>query len=128
MEETSITHIAHTNANMVLGNVYFSRELFVEMINEIEKQYEYDRKCSDAFKVILPNDYVSNYDNHWLQNQLLKVLQIAMNDNDKNSWIEYYLWELDFGKKYKVGCASNKDGSPIDLSDAGRLWDYLNVA
>ena len=128
MEETLKNHNNPDNANMVLGNVYFSRELFVETINEIEKQYEHDRKCSDAFKVILPNDYVSNYANHWLQNQLLKVIQIAMNDDHKYSLIEYFLWELDFGKKYKVGCMKNRDGSPIDFSDAGRLWDYLNVA
>lgn len=80
------------DAKPLLCEVVFTKDLFIETIHEIEKQYNHDRKCSDAFKVILPNDYTSNYANHWLQNQLIKILQIAMNDNHKGSWIEYYLW------------------------------------
>lgn len=101
------------------------KELFVETIEAIEKQYRHDEKCGEAFRTILPNDFVTGYDTHWLQNQLVKLLQIAMNDEHKDSWIEYFIWELDFGKKYYDRCATNRDGSPIDLSSAGAFWDYL---
>lgn len=111
----------------MLGNVVFSKELFVETINEIEKQHRHDSKCSEAFRVILPNDYISNYANHWLQNQLVKVLQIAMNDNHKDSWIEYYMWEIDFGVKYSKGCVKIQ-GKDFELKTASDLWDLLNVA
>ncbi|NCN86754.1 hypothetical protein GW932_02885 [archaeon] len=111
----------------MLGNVIFSKDLFIKTIDEIEKQHRHDFKCSEAFRVILPNDYVSNYANHWLQNQLVKILQLAMNDNHKHSWIEYYMWELDFGLKYTKGCVKihNKD---FELKTASDLWDLLNVA
>lgn len=114
--------------NMVLGEVYFSRDFFIETINQLEKQYNHDTKCSEAFQVILPNDFISNYNNHFITNQLLKIVQIAMNDNHKESWIEYFIYELEFGKHYKEGCASLKDGTNIDLSNAGSLWDFLNLA
>lgn len=113
--------------NPVLCEVVFTKDLFIEIINEIEKQYNHDRKCSDAFKVILPNDYTSNYANHWLQNQLLKILQIGMNDNHKYSWIEYYLWELDFGRKWKKDSVKVK-GKNFKLQNAYDLWDLLNLA
>lgn len=116
-----------TDVYTVLGNVVFSKDLFIETINEIEKQHRHDSKCSEAFRVILPNDYISNYANHCLKNQLIKVLQLAMNDNHNHSWIEYYMWELDFGLKYSKGCVKiqKKD---FELKNASDLWDLLNVA
>ena len=126
-KQTLNTTECGNKSNPLLCEVYFSRELFVETINELEKQYNHDTKCSDAFRVILPNDFVSNYDNHFITNQLIKIIQIAMNDNHKHSWIEYYMYELDFGKKYKFGCATMKDGTNIHLSNAYCLWDFLNL-
>ncbi len=108
------------------NNLQFTKKLFIETINEIEKQYNHDHKCSSAFRVILPNDYTTCYDNHWLQNQLVKLLQIAMNDNHEHSWIEYYLWELSFGKKYKPGCLKI-DGKNFKLKTPSDLWDLLNL-
>ena len=112
----------------VLGNIVFSKELFIETISEIEKQVRHDSKCSDAFQIILPSDWISSYDNYFLQNQLLKILQIAMNDNHKDSWIEYFMWELDFGNEYKTGCVTFH-GKNFKLKTPSDLWDLLhNVA
>ena len=99
--------------------------LFVETINAIKSQYEHDTKCSEAFKLILPNDYTSSYDNHWVINQLIKLLQIEFKDNHKDSWIEYFIYELDFGKKHKLGYAKTDLGEPINLSTAEYLFDFL---
>ncbi len=100
------------------------KELFIETIEAIKKQSEHDVKCSEAFQIIFHDTHVGLYDNHLLNNQLVKLLQVAMNDEHKDSWIEYYIYELDFGKNYRPGCATDKDGD-IDLSDAGGLWEYL---
>lgn len=111
--------------NRVICNIQMSRELFSETIEILKKQRAHDRKCSKAFSVILPNDFISNYDNSLLENQLVKLLQIAMDDEFKHSWIDYFMHELDFGRDYKEGCATMKDGSNIDLSSADSLYDFL---
>ena len=80
-----------------------TKELFVESIKMIQKQHEVDSECSMAFEKLLPNDYVSGYDNSSLYKQLIKLLQVLTKDDEQNSWIDYYIWELDFGKKYKDG-------------------------
>lgn len=126
MDKTSNNHDIPPIENLLLGGVIFTKDLFIETINEIQKQHDNDRKCSEAFKVILPNDHTSNYDNHWLQNQLIKVLQIAMNDNHENSWIEYYLWELDFGRKWKEG-SIKVNSKNFKLQNVHDLWDILNI-
>ena len=100
-----------------------SKKLFVETINELQKQFKHDDKCSNAFKIILPEDYVSAYDNHWIQNALIKLLQIQF--DDKGSWIEYFIYDLNFGKEYKGVCVTDENGINIKLSSAGKLYDFL---
>ena len=102
-----------------------TRELFVETIGEMKKQMQHDVKCSKAFSVILEDDWISTYNNTFLWNQLLRILKLAMDDSHKDSWIEYFIWELDFGKHYRDGCVSNTDGSVINIKTSGALWDFL---
>ena len=101
-----------------------TKELFIESIEQLQKQYEHDLKCSEAFRVILPHDYLSGYDNSKLQEQLVKILQVEMNDEGDHSWIEYYIWELDFGKDFKDGCVMI-DKQPFELKTPSDLWELL---
>ncbi len=103
---------------------FFTKQLFIDTIYQIEYQYIHDKKCSDAFKTILPNDYISQYDNHRLQNQLIKILKIATNDNQEHSWIDYYIYELEFGNKWKPGNVEIKNKS-VRLKTPSDLWDLL---
>lgn len=102
-----------------------SKELFVETMNILHEQYKHNRKCSEAFGVILPDTMVCYTGGEKVETQLIKILKLAMVDNIKHSWIEYFIYELEFGAKYRKGCASRKDGSFIDLTDSSKLYDYL---
>ena len=115
------TSLPHENP---LFQVEFTKELFVETINEIEKQYIHDCKCAEAFGIIFTDDFISGYKNHWLQNQLLKILQIAMKDS--SDWTGYYMWELDFGRKWRQGSVTI-EGKDFKLQTASDLWDLLNL-
>ena len=90
-----------------------SKEKFIQVIYSIQKQLDYDNKCHDAFSVILKNDYVSGYDYSLVLNSLIELLKIEFNDDE--DWIEYFIWELDFGKKYKDGMITNKNNEIIHL-------------
>jgi len=105
-----------------------NRELFIETIEKIEQQHLHDVKCSKLLGQVYSNGFEANlmYENHLLMNQVIIILQVQMNDeNGHHSWIGYFLWELDFGKKNKELQAFRQDNSIIDLSDAGKLYDYL---
>jgi hypothetical protein len=105
--------------------IKMTKKLFTETIQALQNQYDHDSKCNEAFKVILPDDFVIGYKNNFLSNQIVKLLQVAMNDEQAHSWIEYWLYELEFGKQYKKGCVTEKDGSVIDISSAGKLYEFL---
>ena len=117
----------HLSHNDKLGIIVFTKELFCETVNEIERQLTHDHECAIAFQKILPNDHISGYDSHWILNQTIKIIQIAMNDYHEHSWIEYYMWELHFGRKWKKGMVKIK-GKDFKLQTAIDLWDILNVA
>ncbi len=106
-----------------------SRELFIETIEKIKQQYQHDVRCSKLLSQIYPNAFEANlmYQNNLLVNQIVKILQVELNDELPHSLVEFFIWELDFGKKQKQGNCSawRKDGSAIDLSDAGKLYDFL---
>lgn len=105
-----------------------NKEIFIETINSLEKQYNHDRECSDALSIVF-NDgdlrQILTYNNSIVVEQTIKLLKILMHDNHKDSWIDYYIYELDYGHKYKPGSVTNADDSNIDLSDAGALYEFL---
>lgn len=105
-----------------------NKSLFIETIQVLQKQYEKDEGKAKLLAQVFPDAFDANlmYDNHLITNQIVKILQEQMNDVGPDSWIEYFLWELDFGRKYKPGCVIQQDGTHIDLSDAGSLWEFLN--
>jgi hypothetical protein len=105
--------------------IKISKELFIETINKIKEQIDHDDKCWEAFKIILPNDFVTGYDNNIVIGQLIKILKVATKDDHKDSWIEYFIYELHFGKKYAEGCATYKNGENIDLSTPEDLYEFL---
>lgn len=46
---------------------------------------------------------------------------------DKNDWIPYWLYELEFGKKYREGYVKDKDGKNISLGTLEDLWNLLEI-
>ena len=54
---------------------------------------------------------------------LIKLLHQLM--NDKQGWIEYWLYDCDYGKSFKMGSVTDKDGLAIDLSTPDLLYDFL---
>lgn len=53
----------------------------------------------------------------------IEMLEIVM--NDRNHWISWWCFDLEFGAKYRDGCVLDYDGKNIDLSTAEKLYDFL---
>ena len=107
-----------------------NKELFIEAIEAIQKQVKLDIEVSKHLGKAFPDAFEANLlpKNHFLQNALLHVLQVEMNDLQLyelgQSWIEYFLWELNFGEEnYRLKVTDN--GKNIPMSNASELYDYL---
>lgn len=101
-----------------------SKTQFVDAIEAIKKQLEHDRNCAEKLKDVYKDAFKANllYDNSYVVDGLLKLLKEIF--NDKSGWIEYFIYEMDFGSK-DLG-VWRADKSKVDLSDAGKLYDFLN--
>jgi hypothetical protein len=102
-----------------------SKKLFIETIEALKTQRDIDNKCSDAFKVILPNDHTSCYNNHTIIDQLIKLLAICVNDAKEDyseGLIYYFVYELNFGKQERAVTYKNK---LYYLRTAKKLWDLI---
>ena len=100
-----------------------TKELFIATINSIKKQIEIDRKNSSMLQEMFPDDIIYCGDNSELFNALNKILKESM--KDEYDWIDYFIYELDFGEKYRNGMVKESDGSIIDLSNVERLYEFL---
>lgn len=106
-------------------NLVIDRELFVRVMFNLERQFHHDERCQRAFSVILPHADITGYDNRHIEDQLVELLQRAFDDEGQSSWIWYFIYELDFGRKALEPMAWREDRTPINLSSAGALYDWL---
>lgn len=107
------------------------KQLFIEAIEAIQKQLQLDSEVSKHLGKAFPYAFEANLlpRNHFLLNALIHVLQVEMNDLQLceygQSWIEYFLWELNFGEEnYRKKVTQN--GKEIKMSNAAELYDFLN--
>jgi len=104
-----------------------SREIFIASIDAIEKQFKHDEECEKAIHVLF-EDGQGFYDYSEVLLALEQVLKVEFNDQNKDSWIDYFIYELDFGKKWtKSSITHEVDGKKISIKmrNAGELYDYL---
>ena len=86
--------------------------IFLKIINDLKEQDRKDTKFHKAAGkcCLMGNGFY--YDYSLVLNSLLLLLKEIFNDD--SGWIEYYIYELDYGKKYKEGCVTqNKKNIPL---------------
>lgn len=103
-----------------------TKKIFIETIRKIQLQQEHDIQVSHYLGKAFPSAFEANLmpDNHWLVSQLIKILETELEDLECK-WIEYFMYELDFGRSFKLGMVTDENHEVVDLSDAGKLWEFL---
>lgn len=99
-----------------------SKKQFVEILKTIQEDLEYSDRINNSLSDLLDDGggFVKNES----LNMLIKILCYLFDDSGPESDIDYFIWELDFGKKYYDGCFGYKDKN-IDISSSEKLFDYL---
>jgi len=101
-----------------------SKELFCEAVRELQRAYDYQEGLNDYFSANNVDGYVFQPDCSMV---LIKVLEDVMNastDDVIGSDLSYFCYELDFGRKFKMGDVT-EDGRDVDFSSPESLYDYL---
>ena len=102
-----------------------SKEKFVEIINRLKSYNELQNKINDLFKENIDNkemDFVNAGSICIGHESVVVYLLERMFDTDM---ISYFIYELNYGEKYKAGCVLDENMNEIDLSTAEKMYDYL---
>ena len=83
-----------------------SKDLFVETINFIKERNEFEIKLNDMLTEEY-NDCVFCPSDRWF-NKVVQLLSAGFDYEDEiiSDWIYYFIFELDFGRKWKEGCVT----------------------
>lgn len=99
-----------------------SKEEFVAIINNVEAVCRYQEGLNNYFMKSGVEGYIFQPD---CSADVLRLLHVMYKEADKDEWISYFCFELDFGKKWTPGMITNKDGSNIILDTPESLYDLL---
>lgn len=110
-----------------MKNITIIKPLFKSAIRALQQQRDHDRKCTKALATVFPADHIiCGYDTHVVEEMLVAILKQAMDDDHKHSWIDYYIYELDFGRSWKESSITI-DNKSIRLQTIDDLWELLTM-
>jgi hypothetical protein len=58
------------------------------------------------------------------ESTVVRLLKLIM--DDQADWIEYFIYELDYGRKYEPGMILDEKSNDIDISSSGKLYDFIS--
>ena len=100
------------------------KDLFVQTINFMQERND----AMDKINKVFTNEFEDSvfYPYFKYEAQLIKVLAASFDYDDDviKDWIEYYCFDLDFGRQHKLGCVTD-NLIPIPLGTPEELYDFL---
>ncbi len=97
---------------------------FIDALGAIATQLDEDRRLSAAMSEIISADCGKVwFDTRFALPGLLKLLSTVMQDT--SGWLEYWLYELDCGKKYRKDSVKDAKGKPIKMQTIADVYALL---
>lgn len=98
-----------------------TKEEFVKYLNEIKKVFDFDEGINDLFYSVDRDNFIQFPS---LVEEVIALIKLCIG-GDKSDWIGYYCWELNFGKNWKCGMITSRNGKDIKLETIDDLWNLL---
>lgn len=101
-------------------NGIMSKESFCQVIDNYKSMWDFTDEMNDLFDKYKMD---GNIYPPMCTETVIDLLEFIF--NDKNQWISYWIFELEFGKQYEDECIKWEDGEVIPLKTAEDLYDLL---
>ena len=123
--EKIIHRVVHKSVGEKSYNL--SKDEFEDIIDRLKESSDLVSKVNELFRNSRDNQECDFCNGASLQIshesvvvQLLKKLM-----RDSCDYIDYFIYELDYGRKYAPGMIKDENDQDIDFSSVGALYDYL---
>lgn len=103
-----------------------NKEQFIELLTGVKEQMLHDEDCSKRLEKVFPDSSCLYYNTSLVINKVLAFVKEVMGDEEE--WIEYFIYELDWGRKYEEGYVTENDKViPLkSLSDLYKILEKIN--
>ena len=98
-----------------------SKETFVKTMQRLKKLDDDMNTADEAFKRLCP-DFCSFYLTD-PADMIVDILEDVF--EDKDHWIEYFVYELNYLNGYDAHSVLDENGRPIDVSTWENVYDFL---
>ena len=113
-----------------------TRENFIRIMKALQESAERADKLEDAINPIIadrttvngPICFAEMFCDWKMESDILEILSDELNDEKDQygqTWIDYFVYELDWGKKWSPGYVTDAAGADIPMGTPGDLYDYL---
>ena len=104
-----------------------TKEEFVSIIEKLRDSFDLVEKVDELFRNSRDNVECDFGNGAGLQisHEGIVVLLLKKLMKDKDDWIDYFIYDLDYGRKYEPGFVKDEKGKNVDLSSAEKLYDYI---
>jgi len=96
-----------------------NKENFIYYINKLKELRSAEDKLNSAGEIF---DFSISFGEH--EQLIISILEKVFQD-DENYWLNYFIYEINFGSEWHEGCITTKDGVDVPMRDAGELYDVL---
>ena len=101
-----------------------NKKTFTKHLNRIKEMFEAEEKITKSLQLIGSKDFPTDFSLEKPITFMTEVLKDSM--DDKDDWIGYFMYELDFGKhKMAKNCVVEKDGTKVSLQNMSDLYNYI---
>lgn len=101
-----------------------TREKFVSIMNRLKELNKKIEGVDSALKALSPD-----FGGFCIPEATDIVLEILTETlGDRFEWINYFVYERDWLDDYYPGCIRESNDSFIDLSDWGKIYDFIQLS
>lgn len=97
------------------------KETFSKTINFLKEREDKVEEINKLFTEEFEDSIFYPYSRH--DRMIVELLSEAM--DDRYGWIEYFLYETDYGRDLEPDSVQEADGTPIDITTPEKLYDLL---
>lgn len=106
-----------------------TKKLFIEALSFLEERSKFQEDLQNLLDEELEEGFNFLYPYTKWENMLVRILEdefeASFEGGQRTDWISYFIYELEFGKKWEPGTITDSDGSDMDLSTSEKLYDFL---
>ncbi len=98
-----------------------SKETFINTINFLKERNDKIEEINNLFTEEFEDSVFYPYFKY--ERTVVNLLTEVM--RDEGEWIEYYLYECNYGEDIEPDSVQEADGTPIDITTPEKLYNFL---